>query len=1079
MTTFRHFARSAALFLAVALVTSCDTRAVTGPQDATPQVGGGDPADVEKPPISFKLSVGTNNTVDVGAPLTVTVTATDNVGVQTAYTSVNNGPSVIGSDTTVLKPVQPTAIRNIPVTMAGLKNGDKLVVRATVGDASLNFKTDSLIITMSDTTTPKVTLASGKAAPGLSGGDTLDVRVTAADSAGIKYVGYRIQRVTVTSSSTDTVTVWSDSMLPPAGANPTVFAPATVKWVLPDSLLTGNYQVMGFALDGSGIASRPNPSKAFTVVDGKKPTLTFTAPVPGSRLNVGDSLLVTARLQDNIGIARVVFSGESKRGDPALGTDRVVQRYGAVTAPVSGNFHAGLRDTTISRYLKVLTPVDSTTDSLYVVGILTDAATPTAHADTVRVGIRMATGPKVVFLAPLATDSATAAAGLTVKLEATHPIGVAKLGFRIQSAPGWITPVDTTITQLYAPAGKDVTMTATVMVPANAPPKSLLTITPLSVDVDGQAGSTAPMTIAVRQGAPPGPVVTQTIPPRLETIDSIAVSASGNGLTYVGFEMRDQTGVVVRRDSVAQTSPFPSAVVNNIGVSLPAGSQGKKLAVVSFAYDMGGRIGYSVPQGVTASNPNPLTAFVDSTLIVFGRTYPVPTTRSGTIADVVVDRNRGNVFVSNLSAGRLEVWQQSAKAFDANGIFVGSEPWGMTMSRTAPAGDTLYVANSGGTNLSRVYIGAATPSGMKEDLTNRIVTRISLMYKVTEARDPASGKIRLGLIGPILFSDRPQYVQQSGAGRIYLSTRPTSAATAGTVRYLDPAATAPDQRFILSFARQGNDPNSYLIANIDGASVIPAPANSSANDTLVLCDHPTGTTAAGSCYQSGQGIVAAVNALRAGVPQTDMDAQVNLDENSVGLTDTTFAAASSNGQWIAFGEGHKAPFARVFLLRDDGTVPDRYSYASPSLNVADLVNNASDQLFGLALDKNGSMLGVHGLDSYFAAVAQPFSQRLQGTSSTFDVGAGIAFHPEADGTNTPMPQRLAFVASNNGQVDMVDVAYFTSRGTLTTKLNLTGPLRASLPFPGDDPSVVLKLFGVSARGLVVIDVTAADIKPGP
>jgi hypothetical protein len=464
---------------------------------------------------------------------------------------------------------------------------------------------------------------------------------------------------------------------------------------------------------------------------------------------------------------------------------------------------------------------------------------------------------------------------------------------------------------------------------------------------------------------------------------------------------------------------------------------------------------------------------------VFGRTYAVPAARAGSIADVVVDRNRGNVFASNLSAGRLEVWQQASKTFDPTGIFVGSEPWGMTMSRTAPAGDTLYVANSGGTNLSRVYVGAASPSGMKEDLVNRIVTRISLMYKVTETRDVASGKIRLSLIGPILFSDRPQYVQQSAAGRIYLSTRPTSAATQGTIRYLDPAATAPDQRFILAFAQPGADANSYLIANIDGAAVIPVPASSSASDTLVLCDHPTGTTAAASCFQSGDGIAATINTLRGGLPQTDMDAQVNLDPNSVGLTDTTFAAASSNGQWIAFGEGHKTPFARVFLLRDDGTVPDRYSYASPSLNVADLVNNASDQLFGLALDKSGSMLGVHGIDSYFAAVAQPFSQRLQGTASTFDVGAGIAFHPDADGTNTAVAQRLAFVASNNGQVDMVDVAYFTSRGTLTTKLNLTGPLRASLPFPGDDPSIVLKLFGVSSKGLVVIDVTAADIKPGP
>ncbi len=1075
MTSIRHFARFAALVLAVTVVASCDTRSVTGPNTGTPPVGGGDPSDVEKPTISFSLSVGTNNTVDVGAPLKVTVTSTDNIGVQSLYSSVNLGAAVVGSDTAVLKPVQLSAVRTFPVNMSGLKNGDKLVVRTTVGDASLNFISDSLIITISDTTTPKVTLASAKAAPGLSGGDTLDVRVTASDSAGIKYVGYRIQRV----NPTDTVQVFADSLSAPAGTNPTIFAPPTFKWLLPDSLLTGNYLLVGFAMDGSGIVSRPNPSKAFTVVDGKKPVLTFIAPALGARLNVGDSLLVRARLQDNIGIARVTFWGETPRGDPALGTNYVVQRYGAVTAPASGTFTPGLRDTTISRYLKVLTPVDTLADSLVVYGILTDAATPTAHSDTQKVIVRMATGPKVSFLAPIAGDSATPAAGLTVTLRATHPVGVARLGFRMQGGAGWLTPLDTTIFVNYSPAPRDTTFTATVLIPANAPPKSFVTITPVSLDVDGQAGSSNPMLVPVRQGAPPGPVVTQNISPRLETVDVISVTATGNGLTWVGFELRDQSGVVVKRDSMAQGSPPPSSAVLSLPVTLPASAQGKRLAVVSFAYDVGGRIGYSVRQGITASQPNPAAAWVDSTLIVYGRTYSVPASRSGTIADVVVDRTRGNVFLSNLSAGRLEVWQNASRKFDATGVFVGSEPWGMTLSRTAPGGDTLYVANSGGTNLSRVYIGAATPSGMKEDLVNRIVTRISLLYKVSETRDAQTGKIRLAIIGPILFSDRPQYVQQSTAGRIYLSTRPTAAASSGTVRYLDPAAAAPDQRFILAFAKQGADPNSYLIANIDAASVTPAPANSPSSDALTLCDHASGTTANPVCATSTLGIAATISALQTVEPNTDMDAQVNLDENSLGLTDTTYAAASGNGQWIAFGEGHKTPYARVFLLRDDGSVAGKYSYASPSLNVADLVNNASDQLFGLALDKNGSMLGVHGIDSYFATVAQPFTQRLQGTASTFDVGGGIAFHPDADGTNTPMPQRLAFVASNNGQVDMVDVAYFTSRGTLTTKLNLTGPLRASLPFPGDDPSIVLKLFGVSSNGLVVIDVTAADIKAGP
>ena len=75
---------------------------------------------------------------------------------------------------------------------------------------------------------------------------------------------------------------------------------------------------------------------------------------------------------------------------------------------------------------------------------------------------------------------------------------------------------------------------------------------------------------------------------------------------------------------------------------------------------------------------------------------------------------------------------------------------------------------------------------------------------------------------------------------------------------------------------------------------------------------------------------------------------------------------------------------------------------------------------------------------------------------------------------------MTFVASANGTIEAVDIAYYDFvRGALATKFNLYGPLRASLPFPGDPASVVFKLFGLSPKGLVVIDVTAADILPGP
>jgi hypothetical protein len=353
---------------------------------------------------------------------------------------------------------------------------------------------------------------------------------------------------------------------------------------------------------------------------------------------------------------------------------------------------------------------------------------------------------------------------------------------------------------------------------------------------------------------------------------------------------------------------------------------------------------------------------------------------------------------------------------------------------------------------------------------------------MTEVRDPSTLKIRNTVSAPILFSDRPQFVEQSSSGRLYISTKPTPAAPQGTVRYLDPTAPAPDERFILAFATVGNDPNSWLIANVDFAGVVPAPATSTANDQVTLCDHPSGSTAAATCVSSSLGIFDAITQLKAAVPTTDVDWGVNLDENSLGLSDTTFAASSGDGHWITFGEGNtKHVFARDFLLKDDGTAPgNTYNYASPAINVTDLINNAADKVFGVALDKTGKTIGIHGQESYFAAVTQPFTQRLQGKKTTFNVGAGIAFHPNADGTTTPQSDRLAFVASANGTVEVIDIAYYDfTRGSLATKYNLYGPLRASLPFPGDDPSVKFKLFGLSPTGLVVIDVTATDIAAGP
>ena len=112
-------------------------------------------------------------------------------------------------------------------------------------------------------------------------------------------------------------------------------------------------------------------------------------------------------------------------------------------------------------------------------------------------------------------------------------------------------------------------------------------------------------------------------------------------------------------------------------------------------------------------------------------------------------------------------------------------------------------------------------------------------------------------------------------------------------------------------------------------------------------------------------------------------------------------------------------------------------------------------------------------------MSDPFHLRLQGKYDSFDDGAGVAFHPSADGPLTPQAQRLAFVAAQSGVIEVVDVAYYVNRARLQLKNPIYGPLRASLPMPGDPPDVVLKLYAVSTQGLVVINLTASDIRPGP
>ena len=782
-----------------------------------------------------------------------------------------------------------------------------------------------------------------------------------------------------------------------------------------------------------------------------------------SPVNVGDSILVAVHVLDDSSIASLQMFGLTVHGTVDLGTLTVANRYDPQTV---GGFRSGLRDTVIRRYLHPATPVDTSLDSLVLIARATDGSS-NQGADTVVV--RVVTGPRVNFITPQATTQLFAGGDMGVTAHATHPDGISSITINVKSQGTWPTPVNYSTSGNYPLGPKDTTLSGTVTIPPNAPVGGRLLFTASGIDVNGKPGSVASVTLVVKGIDTVPPLVTQVVSPRIELTDSVLVNSSGSSATtIIGVIVKDSVGVEIRRDSIPVPTPLNN-VSQWIRLPLTNAEQGRSLRISTFAIDRTTKTGYSVSNGTTVAQPVMARAWTDTTVVVYGRTYPLPYGGiNSTVGDIAVDTAHGNVFVSNINNNRLEIWQGATKSFAATGIPVGSQPWGLAFGNSV---DTLYVANSGGTNISRVFVGTGTKA---EVLSQRILTRNTYAFVVSQTEDANTGRITLSLTGPFSYSDRPQYLAVSKAGRVYYSTLPTPAAPAGTIRWLDPSLPVPDPQQIWQYGKSTNAGSAtWVLFNVDSASVLKFTGSTIKSDILTIFDHPYGQ-ASGTLVASDSDVVSAVAKLG-----TSSDAQLvpNLDIASLALTDTTFLAESGDHQWVAFGEGNTSGAGRIMMVNDPpGPFP---GFFSPGVTVTDLIDNANERVYGLAVDSTGTTLAAHGAQSYFAAIANPFHLRLQGKYDSFDNGAGVAFHPGANGNATVNTDRLAFVGSQSGYIEIVDIAYFLNRGKLTLKGNLYGPLRASRPFAGDPPGTILKLFGLSSAGLVVIDLTAADIRPGP
>jgi hypothetical protein len=836
---------------------------------------------------------------------------------------------------------------------------------------------------------------------------------------------------------------------------------------------------------GSGISGGPTgtaPVVPATGADTNDPFVRIDVPPAGTLLNVGDSILVQVTFIDDRKLGSLSITGFKETGDTAFGTFVRTVRYTTVFAPPAGQpFQPGQTSATIRRYLQPAQPLDTTVGPMVLMAVGADSA---GNVDTARVTVQMVTGPRLTITNPINNDSVPRGILMAVSARAQSASGVSRITIHIQGESTWPTILNDSVRQTYPAGTLDVTLTGSVLIPPDAPLRGRITVTANAVDVNSNPGTAAPVVVFVRaQGTLP-PRVFQTVPPKVEFSDSITVSATGDGITSVGRIIKDSLGNVLDSMSITYTAPFLSNVVQRLPVGLGLANQGQRINIISFATDNNTPpgVGFSMQVGTTIPISVQANAFADTSLVTFGQTFAFP--RPGTVTDVAVDELRGKVFLSNTSFNLLEMWSDSTKTFTPNGIAVGALPWGLFISNNP---DTLFVGNSGSTTISRVCINPTVCVGgtMGENLAGRLRTRNTVIYQVTFARDVSTQKIRIVRQPDVSYSDRPQYVVQSQGGRIFFSTRPTSAATPGTLRWLDPFFQFADPRQIWQYGNRsgGGDVVNYAIFNVDSIAIVTAPPASIVSDQLVLYDHTRDQLCCDFFVQDSMPVDAGTKNLAAG---GDAEVIANLSVPSLALTDTTFVAASGNRAWIGFGEGNTPGTGRVMMVNDPpGFAP---GFFSPHITVTDIVDNASEQVFGLAIDRTGLQLTAHGLQTYVAAVDNPFHLRLDGVYDSFDNGAGVAYHPLANSTLSANADRVLFTATASGIIEIVDVAHYNNRGRLITKGNLYGPLRATLPIPGDnaglacpgDPNcVILKIYGLSAGGLVVIDLRASDIKPGP
>ena len=788
--------------------------------------------------------------------------------------------------------------------------------------------------------------------------------------------------------------------------------------------------------------------------DRTPPQIRIVEPEPGQRIAVGDSIFVRLEASDDVALDSVVVGGYSLRGNADLGTETRVFRF-ETRAVDFGPSGATPRDTIITRYL--IAAADTLPEEpVYIVARAVDAA-GNEGADTVAIGIG---GPRVSIGGPLTGSSVRAGADLMVRVTADDPLH--RLASVRLLASGDIHH-ETLLT--FEPPRTGLDTVLVVPIPQDAG-EGGFTLRATARNTLNDSTSSAAVRLALQpaeeDAEAPRVRFSVNLADRSEQNDSVAVTVVATDETRL-----DLVGALVRA-SVRTASGFQPVHSRTpilfgdsatfrfslaaLGAPVMADTATVRLEVTAFAIDAVGNCATAtVPEMVLSEECGPGEPVAGvrpgarvETLLVRGRTLRLPGV-GDRIADIAADDE--HLFLSNITRNRLEVLPLGATQFSSS-VAVGSRPWGLAFD---PTRERLYVANSGGTNISVV-----SPSEMQE--VDRILTPNVKLFDVTlpsemEPGPPGANPLSVSSVVRYDYSDRPQFIGVTQNENLYYSTLPTRAASDGTLRRYDRGA---DRLEIITDYAEERIASKVVIVNADSAFHVPG-------DLIRVCPRdrsldPQRDRALGErCFTD------TLDAVADSIGQYDYDTRIlyGLNIEEVGLTDTTFVAVSGDHRSIAFGEGGRE-HGRVMLFGDEGA-PGGSGLVKYG-EIFDLVGNAAERVIGLGLNADGSLGVARGIGTYFFSG----DLRLQGEVLTDPGGGGVDMLPGDPSLDRALvsgvqPDGLSFV-------DVVDTFHFGRVTRIFLRDPVTGPLRIVSLSDGS-----LLVYAVTTRGLVAVPVYGDDL----